>query len=43
MAKIYIEREHGMSWEQAREAAGHWAEQAQDKFDMTCTYTEGVA
>ena len=43
MAKINIEREHGMSWDQAREAAGHWVEQAQDKFDMTCTYTEGVA
>ena len=42
MAKIHIEREHGMSWDQAREAAGHWAEQAKDKFDMTCTYTEGV-
>ncbi len=43
MAKIHIEREHGMSWDQAREAAGHWAEQAKDKFDMHCTYTEGVA
>ena len=43
MAKIHIEREHGMSWEKAREAAGHWAEQAKDKFDMTCTYTEGEA
>ena len=43
MAKIYIEREHGMSWDLAREAAGQWAEQAKDKFDMTCTYTEGDA
>ena len=41
MADIQIERKHGMSMAQARAAASKWAEQAEEKFDMTCTYEEG--
>ena len=41
MADIQIERKHGMSMAQARAAAFKWAEQAEEKFDMTCTYEEG--
>ena len=41
MADIQIERKHGMSLSQARAAAFTWAEQAEEKFDMTCTYEEG--
>ena len=41
MADIRIERKHGMSMAQARVAAFKWAEQAEEKFDMTCTYEEG--
>ena len=41
MADIRIERKHGMSLAQARTAAFKWAEQAEEKFDMSCTYEEG--
>jgi putative polyhydroxyalkanoate system protein len=41
MADIHIEREHGMSLADARKAAFKWAEQAEKKFDMECTYEEG--
>ena len=41
MADIQIERKHGMSMTQARAAAFEWAEQAEEKFDMSCTYEEG--
>ena len=41
MADIQIERKHGMNMAQARAAAFKWAEQAEEKFDMTCTYEEG--
>ena len=41
MADIQIERKHGMSMAQARASAFKWAEQAEEKFDMTCTYEEG--
>ena len=43
MADIHIERDHGMSLAQARKTAFKWAEQAEEKFDMQCTYQEGVA
>ena len=43
MADIQIERKHGMSMAQARAAAFQWAEQAEEQFDMTCTYEEGGA
>lgn len=41
MADIHIEREHGMSFAEARTAAFKWTEQAKQKFDMACTYDEG--
>ena len=41
MADIQIERKHGMNMAQARAAAFKWAEQVEEKFDMTCTYEEG--
>ena len=42
MADIHIERDHGMSMAQARKTAFRWAEQAEEKFDMQCTYEEGA-
>ena len=41
MADIYITRQHGMTFAQARKAAFEWASQAEEKFDMACTYEEG--
>lgn len=41
MADIHIERKHGMGMAGARKAAFKWAEQAESKFDMACTYEEG--
>ena len=41
MADILIEREHGLSLEQARKLAHTWAEQAQETFSVECSYTEG--
>ena len=41
MADINITRQHGMSLSDARKAAFKWAEQAEEKFDMECTYAEG--
>ncbi len=41
MADIHITRQHGMSLAGARKAAFKWAEQAEEKFDMACTYEEG--
>ena len=41
MADINITRQHGMTLAEARKAAFKWAEQAEDKFDMACTYEEG--
>ena len=41
MADIHITRQHGMTLGEARKAAFKWAEQAEDKFDMECTYEEG--
>ena len=43
MADIEIHREHGMTMAQARKAAFKWAEQAEEKFDMECTYEEGAS
>ena len=42
MSDIHIERQHGMSMAQARKAAFKWAEQAEEKFDMECSYEEGA-
>ena len=41
MADINITRQHGMTLAAARKAAFKWAEQAEAKFDMECTYEEG--
>lgn len=41
MADIRIERTHGMGLTQARLAARDWAGQAEEKFDMTCSYAQG--
>ena len=43
MADINITRQHGMTLAAARKAAFNWAEQAETKFDMECTYEEGTA
>ena len=41
MPDINITRQHGMSFSEARKAAFKWAEQAEEKFAMECTYEEG--
>jgi putative polyhydroxyalkanoate system protein len=41
LADINITRQHGMTLAEARKAAFQWAEQAEAKFDMACTYEEG--
>lgn len=41
MADINITRQHGMTFGDARKAAFKWAEQAEAKFDMECSYEEG--
>ena len=41
MADIQIERKHDMGLPHARKIAFQWAEQAEEKFDMACTYEEG--
>ena len=41
MAEIHIERGHALGLPQARKIAFQWAEQAEEKLDMSCTYEEG--
>lgn len=41
MADIHIEREHSLGLAAARKIAWQWAEQAENEFDMSCTYEEG--
>ena len=41
MADIHIEREHALGFPAARKLAWRWAEQAENEFDMSCTYEEG--
>src|SRR5665647_3786250 len=41
MADIQIQREHALGLPQARKIAFKWAEQVEEKFNMTCTYEEG--
>ena len=43
MADIHIVREHKLGLEQARKLALRWAEVAEEKLDMECTYEEGKA
>jgi putative polyhydroxyalkanoate system protein len=41
MADIRILKDHAMDFGQARQAALNWADQAEKKFAMTCSYSEG--
>lgn len=41
MADIHIERDHTLGMAGARKLAWRWAEQAENEFDMSCTYEEG--
>lgn len=41
MADIRIVREHGLGLEKARKLAWRWAEVAEKKLEMECTYEEG--
>ena len=43
MAEIHIVREHVFGLEQARRLALRWAEVAEKKLEMDCTYEEGKA
>ncbi len=42
MADIHIEREHRMDFTEARKTAALWVRQAEEKFDMRCTYGNGL-
>jgi putative polyhydroxyalkanoate system protein len=42
MADIHIEREHRMDLADARKTAALWVQQAEEKFDMRCTYVDGL-
>ena len=41
MPDIHIKREHSLGLPEARKLAFKWAEAAEEKFDMECTYEEG--
>jgi putative polyhydroxyalkanoate system protein len=41
LADIHIVREHALGLERARKLAFRWAEVAEKKLEMECTYTEG--
>ncbi len=41
MPDIQIKREHTLGLAEARKIAFKWAEMAEEKFDMECTYEEG--
>jgi putative polyhydroxyalkanoate system protein len=41
MPDIHIERNHTLGLAKARKVAFAWAEQAENEFDMSCTYAEG--
>lgn len=43
MPDIHIERQHAFGLPKARQLAFRWAEAAEQKFDMECTYEEGKA
>ena len=42
MPDIHIHREHHLGFTEARNVGLSWAEQAEKKFDMDCTYEEGA-
>ena len=41
MPDIHIQRDHSLGLPEARKLAFRWAELAEQKFDMTCSYEEG--
>ncbi|MGP1629550.1 MAG: polyhydroxyalkanoic acid system family protein [Giesbergeria sp.] len=41
MSDIQIQRQHQLGLHKAREVVLQWAEKAEAKFDMECTYEEG--
>lgn len=41
MPDIHIHRAHHLGFMEARKIAFAWAEKAEEKFDMECTYEEG--
>lgn len=41
MPDIHIERQHALGLAKARALAFRWAEAAEEKLDMECTYEEG--
>ena len=41
MADIHIHRKHALGLEQARKIAFAWAEDAENKHEMSCNYDEG--
>lgn len=41
MPDIHIQRDHQLGLAKARKLAFQWAEQAEQKLDMECTYAEG--
>ena len=41
MPDIHIQRDHSLGLPQARKLAFRWAELAEEKFDMACSYEEG--
>jgi len=41
VADIQITRDHALGLTEARKIAFKWAEMAEEKFDMECTYEEG--
>lgn len=43
MADIHIVREHGLGLERARKLAVRWAEVAEKKLELACTYEQGRA
>ena len=43
MAEIHIQRKHTLGLAKARDIAFKWAEDVEDKLDMSCTYEEGKA
>lgn len=43
MPDIHIERSHALGLDKARKLAFRWAEAAEQKFGMECTYEEGKA
>ena len=42
MSDIHIQRSHSLGLPEAREIARVWAVRAEEKFDVACTYDEGV-